>query len=333
MDSIKSFINEKVMECLITENKNISDTSDLRELGLTSLNVIEIITALEDKFNFEIQEEDLEIAKLSSIAAYEKVVQKYTNMSDINISRKEAWNLVGGRFWKQGRGSARPNDHDIHTFVSGLKKGDNIAVIGASTKYLVEYAISLQLNVTVLDFSDIMLKDLNDEIGDKCEYILCDILQEIPKELKAKFDCVISDRLINRFTNVESVNVIFNSLKLLKDTGIAKHAIKLGLYKMDEKLMQYGKEHNILESFYDNTTKTIDYTKTKEFLSNCIVEHGDIPKEILFKWYIGRGQESRFDMDDMERIIRKAGGIIDSTEDYESNNETKVFVIRNSKGK
>lgn len=332
MKSINIFINKKVKECLKMDNV-LSDTTDLRELGLTSLNVIEIITALEDEYNFEIQEEDLDVSKLSSIGAYEEVVKKYTNMVDTNISRRDAWNLVGGRFWKQGRESARPNNHDMHSFVSGLEKSANVAIIGASTKYLIEYAINLQHNVTVLDFSDIMLKDLKDEIGKKCEYILYDILQDIPIELFAKFDCVISDRLINRFTKDESIRVICNSLQLLKDTGIVKHAIKLGLYEMDEKLIQYGKEHNILESFYDNATKTFDYTKTKEFLSDCIVAHGNIPKDILFQWYMGRGRESRFDLDDIKKVINDAGGIIDCIGDYESNNKTKIFLIRKNQNK
>ena len=182
----------------------------------------------------------------------------------------------------------------------------------------------------VLDFSEKMISDLKEVLGDKCSYIKYDILKG--ERLDQKFDLIISDRLVNRFTYWEAVNVIKNSIAMLEENGVVKHAIKLGNYELDNRLIAYAKGNGLALDFWDEETKTIDYTKTKDFLFGCIKEHGNISKDILYKWYLGRGRESRFDHKDIVDIVNSADGKLVSDDNYEANAETRIFCISEALG-
>lgn len=72
---------EKVNEIL--KEKSFCDviTSDLRlkeDLGFDSLNMVELMVELEDKFNIEIEESDLDPAALQTVSHIYDLVKKYT---------------------------------------------------------------------------------------------------------------------------------------------------------------------------------------------------------------------------------------------------------------
>lgn len=58
--------------------KTISGDSSLIELGLDSLNAIEIIVNLESEFDIEVDDEDLMIDSLETIDLLCNLVKKYT---------------------------------------------------------------------------------------------------------------------------------------------------------------------------------------------------------------------------------------------------------------
>ena len=74
-------MKEKVNEIL--KEKSFCDeiTSELKlkeDLGLDSLNMVELMVELEDKFNIEIEESDLDPASLQTVSQIYDLVEKYT---------------------------------------------------------------------------------------------------------------------------------------------------------------------------------------------------------------------------------------------------------------
>lgn len=57
--------------------ENIGNDDSLTEIGLNSLNAIEIIVNLEDMYNIMIDDEDLSIENLSSINQMCELIKKY----------------------------------------------------------------------------------------------------------------------------------------------------------------------------------------------------------------------------------------------------------------
>lgn len=241
------------------------------------------------------------------------------------VSRAQAWDAIGDKFWKIGRDSARPNHQDLNTFLLDIPAGAKVAVIGASTKYLIEEAVNRGINVTVFDFSSVMLGDLEKVMGNSVVYKNYDILTNPPDFYINGFDFVLSDRLVNRFTKEEAVIVYSNMFKLINKTGIVCNTVKLGLYKMDKRLFEYADEHNLKKIFFDEKTNTINFKKAEPILNECIVEHGEIPKDILHFWYLGRGKESRFFEKDIYEIIGLANGSFLGESSSDTDDETKFF--------
>lgn len=74
-------MKEKVNEIL--KGKSFCDeiTSDLKlrkDLGLDSLNMVELMVEIEDNFNIEIEESDLDPAALQTVSQIYDLVKKYT---------------------------------------------------------------------------------------------------------------------------------------------------------------------------------------------------------------------------------------------------------------
>lgn len=291
----------------LDEIETLGDDTSFYEIGLTSLTMISILTDLEERFDFQIPSEELVIDHFDTI---NKLLYLVQSKSKEILTREEAWDLMGAKFWEQGRQSARPNHTDIDEFLSGIKKGESVAIVGASTRYLIEEAVKRGLSVTVFDFSDVMLQALKNELRESCTYFKLDILLSIPVQYIGKFDYVISERLINRFTKNEVIRVYKNMYQLLSTSGEVRNAIKLGMYEMDKKMLKYAEENKLEASFYDADTKTIDYAKAKLILPNCLVDHGNISKDTLINWYLGRGKESRFSDNEIKEIIEINGNLI-----------------------
>lgn len=74
-------MKEKVNEILKEKSFCNEITSELKlreDLGLDSLNMVELMVELEDKFNIEIEESDLDPAALQTVSQIYDLVEKYT---------------------------------------------------------------------------------------------------------------------------------------------------------------------------------------------------------------------------------------------------------------
>lgn len=235
--------------------------------------------------------------------------QAETNLnSDIN-PKSSGWDLVGAKFWRLGRVSARPSKSEINMFLSDIPPGSNCIIIGASTKDLVIFGLKSKLKIIVLDFSTVMCSDLKYEInssGFDCEIICHDILKPPPAYLQ-KIQCyVLADRLINRFTRSETLIFMKNIFNIVKEGGELRMSVKLGLYDMDKALIEEGQKRGTLSKFFDSTSKTINFATASEELKSRLLPHGHIPRHILLEWYHARGMESRFNDEDVKALFMQA---------------------------
>lgn len=74
-------MKEKVNEILKEKSfcdEIISDLKLREDLGLDSLNMVELMVEIEDKFNIEIEESDLDPAELQTVGQIYALLEKYT---------------------------------------------------------------------------------------------------------------------------------------------------------------------------------------------------------------------------------------------------------------
>lgn len=222
----------------------------------------------------------------------------------IENSKASAWDLIGSLFWESGRTNARPSDEEIGLFLTDIAPGARCAVVGASTKGLVEALIAKGAEITVLDFSDCMCSDLQAALPEgACRVLRHDITRRAPRALRGTQDFVLSDRLVNRFSDTEARLGIEGMLDLLTDGGQLRASIKLGLYPMDERMIAVGRERGCVDRFYDAEAKVIDFAAAGDVLTDSLLPHGDIAPQVLVGWYRGRAREQRFDHTDVENLI------------------------------
>jgi len=65
-------------------------------------------------------------------------------------------------------------------------------------------------------------------------------------------------------------------LDLLTDSGQVRASIKLGLYPMDTRMINLGRERGCLEQFYDAESNIIDFGAAGDVLIDALLPHGDI---------------------------------------------------------
>ncbi|WP_051796778.1 hypothetical protein [Streptomyces sp. NRRL S-87] len=236
-------------------------------------------------------------------------------------TKAAAWDLIGSLFWETGRTTAKPSDEEIGLFLAGITAGARCTVVGASTKDLVEALITLGAEVTVMDFSERMCEDLRAALpAGSCTILRHDITQRAPEALRGTQQFVLNDRLVNRFSEDEARRGLEGMLDLLADGGQVRASIKLGLYPMDERMIDTGRERGTLETFFDAGSKVIDFAAAGDVLTDSLLPHGGIDPEILLDWYRGRGREQRFDHEDVLGLVAAAevGGrglaLVSSTE-------------------
>lgn len=219
-------------------------------------------------------------------------------------TKAAAWDKIGNLFWEQGRKSAKPSAHEMGRFTQGIKSGDRVCVIGASTKELVCLLMDIGAKVTVYDFSIGMCNSLRTAIPDP-EVVIeqLDIVAPLDASRIGSQDYVLNDRLINRFTAKEAKSALHN-MCALAPAGEVRASIKLGHYPMDLKMIELGKKRGTVEDFFDEKTRTIDFSKAGTVLDDALVAHGDIDAELLLDWYRGRAAEKRFDHDDIVTLAK-----------------------------
>jgi len=217
------------------------------------------------------------------------------------------WDLIGSRFWREGRKSARPSKDDIALFCDGIRSPDQVMVIGASTLELVGSLIELGCRPCVLDFSRTMCEELRSAVdGADIDIRRADITRPLRAGWAGSFGYVLSDRLSNRFTADEAMAAARNMLLLLRDGGIMRTTVKIGLYPMDERMIALGRERGTLSQFYDAANRTLDFAVAGDILDQCLLPHGDIPPDLLLSWYKSRRAEKRFDREEVLRTFEDA---------------------------
>jgi hypothetical protein len=209
-------------------------------------------------------------------------------------------------FWTHGRTSARPSLIELDAFCSDVNRGDRVCVVGASTKELAEALLARQAKVTVLDFSARMCKDLG-EIVDGADIRVTDITAPLPGDLIGVYDFVLSDRLINRFDAAEARRGVEGMAMLLNSSGEVRTSVKLGLYAMDEIMLEHARKQGNASLFWDEATQTIDFSKAGESLDAGVLPHGTIDLDLLKSWYVGRGREKRFGDADVRELLAQSG--------------------------
>ncbi|GGK78908.1 class I SAM-dependent methyltransferase [Mangrovihabitans endophyticus] len=224
-------------------------------------------------------------------------------------AKSAAWDLIGSQFWEAGRTSAKPSPEEIGLFLREIPPGARCAVIGASTKDLIEALIGRGAVVTVLDFSARMCTDLAAALpAGACQVCQLDITAEVPAELRGTQDVVLSDRLINRFSDTELQRGLTGMLELLAPGGQVRASVKMGLYPMDERMIAIGTERGCLQDFYRPADRVIDFAAAGEVLVDALLAHGQIPAPTLLDWYRGRGREKRVTHEDMTGLIAAVRG-------------------------
>jgi len=221
----------------------------------------------------------------------------------IENEKAHAWELIGDQFWTIGRVAARPSAREHDLFLNGVGPGDRVCVVGASTKYLIEDAAARGAHVTVLDFSERMCTDLERALDRPDIAVrLVDITQPIAPDLQGAFELVLNDRLINRFATAEAIRACAGMLSLAGH-GTVRASVKLGFYDIDLRLIEYGQAEGTLADYYDASDKTFHFVKAGAVLDRALVAHGDIDRDVLLEWYRRRGKETRFDDEDVRRLL------------------------------
>ncbi len=248
-------------------------------------------------------------------------------LSDNVNTKSAAWDTMRGTFDACGGESFHPTDEEIKLFLESISPQDNIAVIGAITKKLIDALIAKNINPVVLDFSPDMCQDLKELSGLQTIY-LYDVTQDPPEHLIEQFDFILTHRLLNQFTRKEAIHALYNMAQLLNSQGRIRTSVKLGFYASDAVLIEQGKQKNIVQNFYDPCTKTIDFSAARELLDQLVQVPSDIPEDTLIKWYQLRGEITRFEHQDMidiastcrdimlESVIRPEKANVENTHFY-----------------
>lgn len=67
----------RVLELSEEQAEDLDRDTDLMELGLDSMTCVEVVVNLEDEFGITVDEEDLLVENMSTIARLEELVEKY----------------------------------------------------------------------------------------------------------------------------------------------------------------------------------------------------------------------------------------------------------------
>lgn len=241
--------------------------------------------------------------------------------------KAEAWNKIGGKFWTEGRKSARPSALELDLFTTGISATDRVVVVGASTKELVEELMGKGARVVTIDFSDQMCIDLRDAVPD-ADVRVVDVTRPIPHELVGTADWVLSDRLINRFDAAEAATGVSGMVSLLSGGGMLRQSVKIGLYAMDETMLAHARKAGVAHTFWDEATNTIDFSRAGVSLDSGILPHGEIDMDLLKQWYLGRGREKRFSDAEVRDLFEQAGCVVEQVQPFPDAPETLMYDSR-----
>jgi hypothetical protein len=221
------------------------------------------------------------------------------------MSKVDAWNSLGLKFWTHGRRTAKPTLGSVRWFVDGLDRSGRCLVVGGTSVGLIRAALASGTRLTVLDFSARICNEVMAVCGDEPEVVLGDILDP-PEVLLNTFSHVLCDRLINRFDWDEAVHFSDMALGVLRPGGILRTTIHLGLYASDLELLRTARETAISTQFWDPASGTIDYALAEPLLGRSTVRHGGISVADLRAWYRQRGREKRYSRAELTSLFADA---------------------------
>ena len=221
--------------------------------------------------------------------------------------KRAAWELLGGAYWGSGyRGG--PSPEDCSTYLAGLSPGAATAIIGASTRDLVAGAVGLGCRTHVIDFSARMCDDLLGNVGDVISCTVHDITQAAPPSLHGRFDAILADRLLNRFSATELTASLRTILSLLSPGGEFRTSVRVGLYERDLPILARAWTIGRFNDVFEPDGGHIDYAPVAGHLPAILPPHGEIPSELVAEFYRLRGREKRLRPGELEGIV---GGIAD----------------------
>ncbi|KJK51587.1 hypothetical protein UK23_06340 [Lentzea aerocolonigenes] len=224
--------------------------------------------------------------------------------------KSSAWDLIGSDYWAASYNGG-PVGEDLEAYLDGVDSGTSLAVVGASTVHLIRAAVDRGVGVTVLDFAEGQRTALLEAIqewpaGSRCAVEHYDATAPAPAGLKGRFDLVLADRLVNRFTDAEALAGVPGLLSLLAPGGRLRTTIRLGLYERDRALIAVADKAGRTAEFFDAEAMEIDYAKAGDLLDQSLSDHGSIPRATLLDFYRLRGPEKRMNEADVARYVAAA---------------------------
>ncbi len=75
-NEIVALLNEELEEDLLKDITNIDQDDELIEYGLDSLNLVKVILAIEERYNIEFSEEELEFENFSTLKRIINIIEK-----------------------------------------------------------------------------------------------------------------------------------------------------------------------------------------------------------------------------------------------------------------
>lgn len=222
-------------------------------------------------------------------------------------NKKEAWNVIGKLFWEIGHNAIRSNEKLRNLLLNNILSRDECCIIGSSAKPLIDELISRKVKTTVLDFSVEMNKALKNRQNTKlCDIFTHDIIRDHPDALPHSYSYIIADQVINCFSKQDLPIFFKNISKLLLPNGELRTTIKIGLYEIDKAIITEGKKLGTEKIFYDKSTQTINYTKAFDEIKRVISSINGISKNTFIEWYTKRGEELRFQKENIIEILSDA---------------------------
>lgn len=219
-------------------------------------------------------------------------------------SKSMAWDIIGERFWNMGTPSLEERKTELDFYFEGLY--NSVAILGASSDFMISEAIKKDINISVLDFSSQLLDAIRSKYKNATN-VDTKFVDLTSRKLikKTKYDRIIADRLVNRFSIKEAEQFFTNVLNMLNDNGELRTIIRLGMYPIDKKLLQVSEKQKTASKFWKSDQMTIDFKLAKNELNLVIESMDGVKKSDIVDWYYYRGEEQRFNMSIIKRLITK----------------------------
>lgn len=251
-------------------------------------------------------------------------------------SKADGWNAVGGDYWRLGKENSKPSQFEIERFLDGVTKSTKVAIVGASTIDVIRVAAARAQSVHVFDFSTAMLRDAKVELGGadgEIQFSHWDVTLPPDDQFLADFDLLISDRLLNRFSDYELDLSLMHLLSIVSSFGEMRMSIRLGLYERDIALIHKAESQGKASQFYDSKKRSIDFSVAVQLFPDELLGNGAIDKETMIEWYRARGIEKRWERDEFKEYFRASFGSVAhivGLEEFDRAPNTFLFIFSKS---